>query len=137
MTDISPKQPPRRLLDEARKVSEHAYSPYSGARVGAAVETVDGRMFSGCNVENASYGLTQCAERNALNAAIAAGLRPGEIQSVVIFAHGFRRLTPCGACRQVMIELLHADTPVFCCDDNGHIDHWRVGDLFPYPFALD
>ena len=124
-------------MEQARAVSEHAYSPYSGACVGAAVLGRDGRVFSGCNVENASYGLTQCAERNALNTAIAAGLKPRELKEIAIFARGFERLSPCGACRQVMVELLDEHALVHCSNESGEVRTWRVEDLFPEPFVLE
>ena len=94
------------LIEAASTACGHAHAPYSGFRVGAAVLGPDGRVFSGCNVENASFGLTVCAERNALAAAIAAGADPGTLGPLVIFTPGQRAHSPCGACRQVMRELM-------------------------------
>ena len=125
------------LVALAREASAHAYSPYSGARVGAAVQCTDGRTFSGCNVENASYGLTQCAERNALNAAIAAGVPPRSMPALAIHASGFKKLAPCGACRQVMSELLADDAVVLCSNEGGEVERWRMVDLLPSPFVLE
>ena len=99
----------------ARSASDNAYSPFSGARVGACVVDDQGNVYSGCNVENSSYGLTQCAERNALAAAIAAGMQPGAAHTLLIFATGFDTLAPCGACRQVMSELMTKDALVVSC----------------------
>lgn len=137
MTDPIGGQVPEPLLVAARAVSTNAYAPYSGVRVGAAVRGDDGAIHAGCNVENASYGLTQCAERSALNAAIAAGVAPGKIEQLVIYARGFERLTPCGACRQVMSELLHPEATVYCCSESGEMHHWRIAELFPDPFVLE
>lgn len=86
----------------AREASERAYCPYSRFRVGAAVLTDDGSIWSGCNVENASYGLTICAERNAIFQAVAAGKRA--VVAIVVFTPTDRPTAPCGACRQVIFE---------------------------------
>ncbi len=124
------------LLDSARAASDHAYSPYSEARVGACVLDEDGNIHSGCNVESASYGLTQCAERNALASAISAGMRPGGAHVLLIFASGFEVLSPCGACRQVMSELLPADAVVISCVSDSEYRYWSVSELLPDPFIL-
>jgi len=126
-----------RLLEAAQRVSEHAHSPYSGVQVGAAVIDTAGRIHVGCNLENASFGLTQCAERNALGAAVAAGAEPGSLRELAIYARGFARLSPCGACRQVMIELMAKDAVVHCLSDDGTRTSWALGQLFPDPFSLE
>jgi cytidine deaminase len=125
------------LITQARVASERAYSPYSSVRVGAAVSSPEGRVFTGCNVENASYGLTQCAERNALAAAIAAGVTPRSMRELVVFATGFEALSPCGACRQVMSELMAADAEIHSISADGRRCRWRLDQLFPAPFALE
>lgn len=125
-----------KLFAKARSASEHAYSPYSGARVGACVLDDEGNIHSGCNVENASYGLTQCAERNALASAINAGMQPGGAHALLIFATGFDVLAPCGACRQVMSELLADDALVISCVSETDYRCWRVSELLPDPFIL-
>jgi len=125
-----------RLYAAARGASENAYAPYSGASVGACVLDGEGNVHSGCNVESASYGLTQCAERNALAAAINAGVRPGEIRALLVYARGFDVLAPCGACRQVMSELLAPDALVVSCLSESDYSSWRVTDLLPHPFQL-
>jgi len=125
-----------KLYALARAASDNAYSPYSGARVGACVVDEDGNIYSGCNVENSSYGLTQCAERNALAAAIAAGMRPGTARTLLIYATGFESLAPCGACRQVMSELLAPDALVISCHSEEVYRSWSIAELLPDPFIL-
>jgi len=88
------------LLAEARQAREAAYAPYSHFAVGAALRTRSGRVFRGCNVENISFGLTSCAERNAVFAAVVAGEK--EFEAVAIVADSKEPVTPCGACRQVL-----------------------------------
>ncbi len=126
---------PSTLAIAARDAAARAYCPYSNFHVGAAV-LADGRVFSGCNVENASYGLTICAERNAIFAAIAAGAR--RIQAIALVcvdaaddAPAASRM-PCGACRQVIAEFAPPDTPV-------HIEGvgtMTVAELLPSAFRL-
>lgn len=125
------------LFDKARLTAEKAYSPYSGAKVGACVLDDEGNVHSGCNVENASYGLTQCAERNALASAVNAGMQPGGSQLLLIYATGFEALAPCGACRQVMYELLAPDAIVISCVSESNYQSWTIGDLLPAPFILE
>jgi cytidine deaminase len=135
MTDSAQRWDDLRAV--ARAASKQAYSPYSGLQVGAVVVDEEGNRYAGCNVENASYGLTQCAERNALATAVAAGAKPGTLQTLLVYSTGFEMLSPCGACRQVMNELLAADaTVVSCCADDA-VRTWSLGDLFPYPFVLE
>jgi cytidine deaminase len=94
----------RKLFRQAKAAMKHAYAPYSHFHVGAAILLKDGRIFSGCNVENASYGLTICAERNAVFAAVAASARKPEITAVAVINHRGVPCSPCGACRQVLAE---------------------------------
>ena len=124
------------LFVHARSASENAYSPYSGARVGACVLDNKGNVYSGCNVENASYGLTQCAERNALASAISAGMKAGSAHALLIVATGFDVLAPCGACRQVMSELLADDAIVISCVSESDYHSWKINELLPDPFIL-
>jgi len=124
------------LYAPARSASDNAYSPYSGVRVGASALDADGTVYSGCNVENASYGLTQCAERNALAAAVSAGVRPGTVQTLLIYASGFEVLAPCGACRQVMSELLADDALIVSCHSETDFRSWSIKELLPDPFIL-
>jgi cytidine deaminase len=124
------------LLPRARAASENAYSPFSGARVGACVMDQTGNVYAGCNVENASYGLTQCAERNALATAISAGMQAGTAQALLIYATGFEALAPCGACRQVMKELLAENAVVISCQSETEFRSWSIEELLPDPFVL-
>lgn len=124
------------LYASARAASDNAYSPYSGVRVGASVLDEHGKVWSGCNVENASYGLTQCAERNALAAAINAGMTPGTAQTLLVYATGFEVLAPCGACRQVMNELLANDAVIISCQSETDFRSWSIAELLPDSFVL-
>lgn len=117
------------LIQAAQKVQENAYAPYSRFKVGAAVMTDNGNFFTGCNVENASYGLTVCAERNALSAAIAAGEK--KFNSLVVASED--GVPPCGACRQVIWELC-GDVPVILVDENGNTTRTTSRDLLPGAF---
>jgi cytidine deaminase len=94
----------QKLFRQARSAMKHAYAPYSHFHVGAAILLEDGRVFTGCNVENASYGLTICAERNAVFAAVAASARKPQIVAVAVVNHRGVPCSPCGACRQVLAE---------------------------------
>lgn len=122
------------LKSHARKAASHSYSPYSQFRVGAAVTGADNEIFSGCNVENASYGLTQCAERNAINTAIAGGVRAGTLMTLLIYTPGDKVCAPCGACRQVMHEVMAKGSHVIaCCDGDGY-RIWAREEYLPDPF---
>ena len=124
----------KELLAAARKARRRAYAPYSGFHVGSAVLGGDGRIYSGCNVENASFGLTCCAERNAIFTMIAAGTR--EIREILVLGESEEILPPCGACRQVIAEFAAPATPVHMCDIRGRSRTVTVGELMPYIFHL-
>lgn len=124
------------LLTHARNAREHAYAPYSHFHVGAALLTRDGRQFSGCNVENAAYGLCNCAERTALFAAIAAGCKAGDFEALAVIADTPEPVSPCGACRQVMSELCSPDMPVLMSNLRGDIAQTTVATLLPGSFKL-
>ena len=121
-----------RLIAAAKLASGKAYSPYSKFRVGAAVLTSDGEVFSGCNVENASYGLTICAERNAIFQAVAAGQRG--LQAVVVYTPTPTPTAPCGACRQVANEFGPKAWIICVCDGVGRIES-TVDSLLPRAFG--
>jgi cytidine deaminase len=124
------------LMLAARLAREQAYAPYSDFHVGAALLTHDGRTFAGCNVENAAYGLCNCAERTALFSAIAAGCRPGDFARLAVIADTPGPVSPCGACRQVMSELCDAGMPVLLGNLAGDVQRTTVGALLPGAFTL-
>jgi cytidine deaminase len=124
------------LLALARSAREQAYAPYSNFQVGAALLTRDGRRFSGCNVENASYGLCNCAERTALFSAVAAGCRPGDFAALAVIADTDNPVSPCGACRQVMAELCDDAMPVLLANLHGDTQQTTVAALLPGSFKL-
>lgn len=99
---MTPRERYGRLVDAAKKARAHAYSPYSGVRIGAAALAPDGKIYSGCNIENASYGLSCCAERTAIFKAVSDGAR--RIAAVAVVGDSEEFTAPCGACRQVMVE---------------------------------
>ena len=115
------------LLDHATRAAALAHAPYSGFHVGAAVLARDGRVFVGANVENASYGLTLCAERTALAGAVSHGVKPGEVEAVAATA------SPCGACRQWLLEF-RVDRVVFPWQ--GGVAVREIGELLPDSFTL-
>lgn len=125
----------RALLTAARAVRRHAHAPYSRFTVGAAVLDDAGRVHVGCNLENASYGLTVCAERNAVAAAVAAGAKAIRAVAVVTRLHD-PPATPCGACRQVLAELGEDDLPVLLAGPTGAAREDRLGALLPQAFRL-
>jgi cytidine deaminase len=125
------------LKQHAVRAAEHSYSPYSGFPVGAAVISAAGQVYAGCNVENASFGLTQCAERAALTAAVADGVSPGSMQTLLIYTPGSRAHAPCGACRQVMHELMAPGSLVVSCCDADEVKSWTHADYLPDPFSGD
>ena len=121
------------LLVLARQVASRAYVPYSRFRVGAAVRDARGALHVGCNVENASYGLTLCAERNAIFGAISAGaVRPFEALAVACVDAEPGGCSPCGACRQVIAEHLRVDAPVFV----DGLGRFTIAELLPHGFTL-
>jgi len=123
------------LKPRATLAAAHAYAPYSRFPVGAALLTEAGQIFVGCNVENASFGLTQCAERSALAAAVAGGAARGSVVALVIYTPGMQAHPPCGACRQVMHELMSADSVVLSCCDGDVTRRWLHSEYLPEPFV--
>ena len=119
------------VVKAARIAREGAMAPFSGFRVGAAVETADGRIISGCNIENATYGLTMCAERVAIFKALSEGHRV--FTRIAVAAEGPQPVTPCGACRQVLWEFA-GDIEVVLADRHAIRSRYRLQDLLPHPF---
>lgn len=124
------------LLHLARAARQRAYAPYSRFQVGAVVLTHDGRRFDGCNVENAAYGLCNCAERTALFAAVAAGCQPGDFAALAVVADTAGPVSPCGACRQVMAELCHQAMPVVLGNLGDQVQETTVARLLPDSFKM-
>lgn len=123
--------PPESLLAEARGVHEAAYAPYSDFRVAAALEADDGRVFTGVNVENASYPVGVCAERVALGAAVTAGAR--SFRRLALVTSGERPATPCGMCRQALAEF-GAELQVWSSARRGGVRRWSLEELLPEAF---
>lgn len=119
------------LKDAAWKAREQAYAPYSGFKVGAAVQTASGHIYGGCNVENVSYGLCNCAERTAMFQAVANGER--DFRRIVVCADTPEPIAPCGACRQVMQEL-GPQMEVLLINRQGKQIITSVAELLPYSF---
>lgn len=130
MTNITAEQR-QRLIDSAVKARQQAYAPYSKFPVGAAVLTEEGQVFIGCNVENASFGLTNCAERAAVFAAVAAGHR--QFAALAVATEG--GYSPCGACRQVLAEFSD-DLPILIIDarSEGRVEEVSLTELLPRRF---
>ena len=121
-----------KLMRAARTAALNAYAPYSRFRVGAALLGADGVVYTGCNVENSSFGLTICAERNAVFHAVASGC----CQFRALALAATRRVTPCGACRQVLAEFAPAEMPVYMADlEAGEIRMSTLGALLPEAFG--
>ncbi len=130
LAELTPEE--RVLVDSARAAAEHAYNRYSGYAVGAAVQSESGRIFSGCNVENASYGATMCAERSAIFGLVSAGQR--QVKNICVYAPGEPMAMPCGMCRQVIAEFC-LDAPVLVAGPRGVLRR-SFAELLPEAFRL-
>ena len=119
-----------KLIEAATAVRDNAYAPYSDYAVGAALLTADGEIHTGCNVENASFGISLCAERNAVATAVAAGA--GQFHAIAVFTRSSPPAAPCGACRQVLAEF--GDFPVILANLAGDRHETTVSRLLPKPF---
>ncbi|MGH2680271.1 MAG: cytidine deaminase [Actinomycetota bacterium] len=124
-----------RMLERARDTMARAYVPYSRFRVGAAVLAEDGEIWPGANIENASYPLSVCAERNAVAALVLSGQH--RVLAVAVTTDADTPTPPCGGCRQVLWEFADADTPVMAEAARGVRARWRLGDLLPHAFGPD
>jgi cytidine deaminase len=121
---------PRDLIERAREAARHTYSPYSGFPVGAALLCSDGVIITGANVENRSFGLTNCAERSALFAAVSQG-RKSFAAIAVVCPESDVAVAPCGACRQALSEFCPPDMPVHCAGRDGQVSTTTLGELLP------
>lgn len=122
---------PTALIAAAAEARKRAYSPYSRFAVGAAIETKADQVYTGCNVENVSYGLTMCAERAAVFAAVCAGDLAWRALAIVSEDGS----PPCGACRQVLAEFVGPDFAIYVAAADGKYQRWTLGDLLPDPFS--
>lgn len=123
------------LLQEAKMASEKAYTPYSHFKVGAALLCKDGRIFHGANIENASYPLTMCAERNALFHAYMNGYHKEDFVALALIGDTDAPIAPCGACRQVIQELFPMDAPIYMGNLKGAVRETNVKELLPFAFT--
>ena len=123
------------MIGRAVAARKNAYAPYSGFKVGACLKAEDGRLFTGCNVENVAYPQGQCAEASAIGALIAAGAR--RIVAVVVVAEGNKLCTPCGVCRQRLAEFGDKVTPVHVATPDGPRARFTLGELLPAAFDFD
>ncbi len=122
------------LIKKAFEAMKNAYAPYSGYKVGSCVVCHDGTEFKGANIENASYGATNCGERSAIYAAYSAGYRQDDIKAIAIVSSGKTLASPCGICRQVLAELLLEDTPIYLSNGELNMDT-NMKELLPYSFG--
>ncbi|TCZ75580.1 cytidine deaminase [Paenibacillus albiflavus] len=125
----------KELIALARQVMQRAYTPYSNFNVGAALLADDGQVHLGCNVENAAYGPTNCAERTALFRAIADGYKPKSFRAIAVIGDTEGPISPCGVCRQVLVELCAPDMPVFLSNMKGEFVETTVASLLPGAFT--
>ena len=123
------------LVEEAKKARSLSYSPYSNFKVGAAVLTKDGKVFVGANVENSSYPLCMCAERNAIYNAYMHGYKKSDFLALALVADTDTPCSPCGACRQVISELMPAEAPIYMANLKGLIQKASIKELLPYAFS--
>lgn len=121
------------MWKEAQKASQRAYSPYSKFKVGSSLLANNGKIFAGCNVENASYGGTVCAERVAIFKALSEGFQ--RFESILIYTDQEEPWPPCGICRQVMSEFCLPETPVLLANSKGVKKTLTLGELLPYSFV--
>jgi len=121
------------LVTEAAKAKERAYAPYSGFRVGAAVLTHSGKIYTGCNVENASYGAAICAERVAVTKAVSEG--ETLVKAIAVTGDSDDIIFPCGICRQVLAEFCNSETVIICSNKKGEYREYKMEDILPHAFT--
>lgn len=129
------EQTKKELISKANDMLDMAYVPYSKFPVGASLLTKDGQIYSGCNIENASYGLSNCAERTAFFKAVSEGKK--EFDYLVITGNTDDPISPCGACRQVMAEFCEPDMPVLLTNNLGKVKETTVKELLPGAFQSE
>ena len=124
-------------FEQALIARSRAYTPYSSFKVGAAILLKDGSYIHGANVENASFGLSNCAERSALFSLYSQGYKKEDIVSMTVVANDHGPVSPCGACRQVMHELMPKNAKVILANTQGELKEMTTDELLPYAFVLD
>ena len=127
----------RRLAQEALRAARFSYSPYSGFQVGAALLTEEGQIYTGCNIENAAYGPSVCAERTAIFKAVSEGHRRFRALAVTGGPNGAGAIAPCGVCRQVMKEFCKPDFPILFVESEEKYELHTLGELLPYSFGAE
>lgn len=125
------------MIERLRENLKNSYSPYSHYPVSALVKTKDGRIFTGVNVENASYGATVCAERCAILRAACEGIRPGELEELHLMVGSGKIGMPCFMCRQMISEFFDGDKKIFCYSTEGDMKTFKVSDICPLPFGAE
>lgn len=125
------------LVEKAKEARALSYSPYSKFKVGAAILTKSGEVFVGANIENSSYPLCMCAERNAIYNAMLHGVKKDEIAALALCADTEGPCSPCGACRQVISELLNKGTPIIMANLKGNVQETTPEELLPFAFSGD
>lgn len=124
----------KELLNEAKNARKNSYSPYSKFAVGAALLTKNGEVYYGANIENAAYGLSMCAERNAIFNAYNHGIKKNDIKALAVIGDTSDVISPCGSCRQVMSELLPKDADIVLGNLKGDMKVFLIDDLLPFAF---
>ena len=124
----------KKLIDAAKCTQENAYSPYSNFCVGAALLCGDGKIYTGCNIENSSYSATVCAERTAFFKAISEGQK--DFTAIAVIGSDNKICMPCGVCRQVISEFCGADFKIICVNKTGEYKEYTLGELLPFSFTL-
>ena len=127
----------KNLVETAIQARELSYSPYSKFKVGAALLCKDGKVFQGANVENASYPLCMCAERNALYNAMMNGYKKSDFVALAIVADTDEPCSPCGACRQVISELFPKESKIYLANLKGDLKETNIEELLPFSFSGD
>lgn len=125
------------LIAKAKEARELSYSPYSNFKVGAAILTKDGRVFLGANIENSSYPLCMCAERNAIYNAMLHGCKKNDFAALALTADTDGPCSPCGACRQVISELFPKNAPIYMSNLKGDVQETNADELLPFAFSED
>lgn len=140
MNDSQSRQPaqditPEKLVEMAMEAQRYAYAPYSGFHVGAAILADNGTVYTGCNIENASFGATLCAERTAIGKAVSEGAR--QVLAIAVTSDSEVFTMPCGICRQVMSEFASPDMPLYLANREGHYEKLRFDEILPHSFSLN